>query len=266
MASNEYKVQYSINSRAGCKDKDCKEKIEQGEVRIAKMYPSRFNEGELQTDWFHAKCIFNALTRARTAKKIESPSDLEGFDDLKAKDQEKIKEYIAGKGVGGAKKKKAAGTKRKKAGSDDDEEEEKPKKKKAAPKKKAKKGSDADEDEEEEEKKPRKKSPAKKKKKAASDDEGEESEEEKPKKKKQKTEKPAKKASGGGGGGSTRLFEMDEKFWEVTVDGADMTVRFGKIGANGQSKTTTLKDEAAAEKEAQKLIKQKEKKGYELQG
>jgi len=53
------------------------------------------------------------------------------------------------------------------------------------------------------------------------------------------------------------------KFWEITVDGSTINIRFGKIGvANGQ---TTVKefdsnDEALAQ--ADKLIKEKTKKGY----
>ncbi|MBL9025534.1 MAG: WGR domain-containing protein [Myxococcales bacterium] len=52
------------------------------------------------------------------------------------------------------------------------------------------------------------------------------------------------------------------KFWEVSVEGADMTVRFGKIGTAGQSKTKTFASQAAAEAEAAKLIHEKTSKGY----
>lgn len=52
------------------------------------------------------------------------------------------------------------------------------------------------------------------------------------------------------------------KFWEVDVEGSTVTVRFGKIGATGQ---TTLKDfdsGDAARAHAEKLISDKIKKGY----
>jgi len=52
------------------------------------------------------------------------------------------------------------------------------------------------------------------------------------------------------------------KFWEVTVDGATITVRFGKIGADGQVKETTFATVEDAEAEAAKLIASKVKKGY----
>ena len=63
-----------------------------------------------------------------------------------------------------------------------------------------------------------------------------------------------------------KRFEMVEdgasKFWEVGVEGSALTVRWGRIGTAGQSKRTELADEAAAEIEATKLIKQKTGKGY----
>lgn len=52
------------------------------------------------------------------------------------------------------------------------------------------------------------------------------------------------------------------KFWEGTVDGSSITVRFGKIGTTGQTKTTKFASAAEAEKELGKLIKQKRAKGY----
>ena len=61
-------------------------------------------------------------------------------------------------------------------------------------------------------------------------------------------------------------YELNEgaasKFWEVEVDGAVLTVRFGRIGTQGQSKEKTFADAAAAKKEEAKLIKEKTGKGY----
>jgi predicted DNA-binding WGR domain protein len=63
-----------------------------------------------------------------------------------------------------------------------------------------------------------------------------------------------------------RRFELVEgsssKFWEVEVEGCDVTVRFGRIGTSGQSKTKTFADEPAAKKEHAKLVKEKAGKGY----
>ena len=52
------------------------------------------------------------------------------------------------------------------------------------------------------------------------------------------------------------------KFWEGETEGANLTVRFGKIGTAGQTKTKTLASAAAADKELQKLIGEKLGKGY----
>jgi DNA ligase-1 len=63
-----------------------------------------------------------------------------------------------------------------------------------------------------------------------------------------------------------RHFEFIEgnssKFWEVSLSGNDVTVRFGKIGTQGQTQTKTFDDAAAAQKHADKLIGEKTKKGY----
>jgi predicted DNA-binding WGR domain protein len=52
------------------------------------------------------------------------------------------------------------------------------------------------------------------------------------------------------------------KFWEVDIDGSTIVVRFGKIGAAGQTTRKDLPHPAAAQLEADKLIAQKVKKGY----
>jgi len=65
---------------------------------------------------------------------------------------------------------------------------------------------------------------------------------------------------------SPRRFEFVEgksaKFWEISRDGCDVTVRFGRIGADGQTQTKTFADEAAAEAHLDKLVEQKTDKGY----
>jgi len=68
------------------------------------------------------------------------------------------------------------------------------------------------------------------------------------------------------GGGDARRFEYTDggsKFWEIRVEGSSHTVRFGKIGTEGQSKTKDFDSAAAARTDADKLIAEKTKKGYE---
>ena len=66
--------------------------------------------------------------------------------------------------------------------------------------------------------------------------------------------------------GAARRFEMSEggsqKFWEVAVEGPALTVRFGKLGTAGTTQTKTLASAEAATKEADKLVREKTKKGY----
>lgn len=52
------------------------------------------------------------------------------------------------------------------------------------------------------------------------------------------------------------------KFWEIVVSGREHTVRFGRIGSNGQSQTKAFPTEAAANKDADRLIAEKMGKGY----
>jgi len=52
------------------------------------------------------------------------------------------------------------------------------------------------------------------------------------------------------------------KFYEVVVDGCEMSIRYGRIGANGTCSVKTLATNEKALAEAAKKIKAKEKKGY----
>ncbi len=79
--------------------------------------------------------------------------------------------------------------------------------------------------------------------------------------------KPAAKASSGSDKSTPRYFEFVEgtsnKFWEIKLDGTSVRTRYGKIGTSGQQ---TLKDFDSAEKankEYDKLVNEKTKKGYE---
>lgn len=63
-----------------------------------------------------------------------------------------------------------------------------------------------------------------------------------------------------------RRFELQDagsaKFWEVSAEGSVLTVRFGKLGTEGQTKPKTLASPAAAQKEMEKLVREKTGKGY----
>ncbi|MEI6947540.1 WGR domain-containing protein [Paraflavisolibacter sp. H34] len=53
------------------------------------------------------------------------------------------------------------------------------------------------------------------------------------------------------------------KFWEAAVDGRKLVVRFGRIGAKGQTQVKTFASPEAAEAERDKLVREKQHKGYE---
>lgn len=64
-----------------------------------------------------------------------------------------------------------------------------------------------------------------------------------------------------------RRFELIEgsssKFWEVECSGEQLTVRYGRIGTNGQTQTKTFASAAKAQAEHDKLVREKTGKGYQ---
>lgn len=77
---------------------------------------------------------------------------------------------------------------------------------------------------------------------------------------------PAVAVPAGGSSSGPRRFEFRDgasaKFWEVTRAGAAVTVRFGRLGANGQSQTKSFAGDEAAQKHLDKLVGEKTSKGY----
>lgn len=55
-----------------------------------------------------------------------------------------------------------------------------------------------------------------------------------------------------------------KKFWEIELEGESFTTRWGRIGSEGQEKTQDFENGAEARKAHDKLITEKEKKGYRL--
>jgi DNA ligase-1 len=53
-----------------------------------------------------------------------------------------------------------------------------------------------------------------------------------------------------------------DKFWEIEVNGTEVTVRYGRRGTAGQTNTKSFRDEAAARKHADGIVKEKTDKGY----
>jgi DNA ligase-1 len=65
---------------------------------------------------------------------------------------------------------------------------------------------------------------------------------------------------------SVRYFEFSDdksnKFWEISIQGCEVTVRFGRIGSQGATQTKTFADASVAQGHAKKLIEDKTGKGY----
>ena len=51
------------------------------------------------------------------------------------------------------------------------------------------------------------------------------------------------------------------KFWEIQVQGKDVTVRFGRIGTQGQTQIKSFPGAGKAAQHAEKLIREKTGKG-----
>jgi uncharacterized protein (TIGR02996 family) len=69
---------------------------------------------------------------------------------------------------------------------------------------------------------------------------------------------------------STVRYELSEgssnKYWEITLTEKQFTTKFGRIGANGQTKLKTFGTAADAKREYDKIVAEKVKKGYKLVG
>ncbi len=65
---------------------------------------------------------------------------------------------------------------------------------------------------------------------------------------------------------NTRRFEFvsgsSSKFWEVTTNNREVTVRYGRIGSNGQTQTKSFTSDAAANTHALQQSSAKLAKGY----
>ncbi|MBT9586095.1 DNA ligase [bacterium] len=81
-----------------------------------------------------------------------------------------------------------------------------------------------------------------------------------------KTPRPRPEPAPASIGEDIRRFEYtdgaSQKFWEVAVSDAQHTVRFGRLGTAGQSKSKTFAGPAEARRDAAKLVSEKLDKGY----
>lgn len=82
-------VDRAKGGRASCKG--CKDKCLNGELRMAKIVPSPYGEGQSMKSWFHVDCLMNALLKQRpTTRRIDSIDDIGNWATLSKEDQESI--------------------------------------------------------------------------------------------------------------------------------------------------------------------------------
>ena len=96
MADNKYAVDYAKLGTSKCKK--CKQPIAKKDPRIAKLVPNPFSDdGSLMKQYFHINCMFESFARARaTTKKIEDPSDLEGFENMEEQEKKLLRKLMDG--------------------------------------------------------------------------------------------------------------------------------------------------------------------------
>ena len=97
MTENKFMCDYAKRATSGCKK--CKKKLEKGELRLAKVVPNFFHDGDGEMkQYHHAECLFETFVKARaTTKIIEELDDLQGFGDLEQADKDRIKRLLDGK-------------------------------------------------------------------------------------------------------------------------------------------------------------------------
>eukprot|EP01137_Pigoraptor_chileana_P023349 Opistho-2@89480 len=81
----EFRTEYAKSGRASCST--CKNAIAQGSLRMAKMEQSPFFDGMIPR-WSHFACFF------KKPKSIRTTSQIEGFNDVRWDDQEKIRNAL----------------------------------------------------------------------------------------------------------------------------------------------------------------------------
>ena len=90
-------ARYAIDiGKRNSKCHKCKQPIEKGAVRIAKLVANYFSDnGSDMKQYHHPLCLFESFKKARaTTKVIEDPGDLEGWDSLGDEDKSPILKLI----------------------------------------------------------------------------------------------------------------------------------------------------------------------------
>jgi predicted DNA-binding WGR domain protein len=93
---------YAKSSIAKCHGKSCENEISKGTLRLSRLIPNPFipqsstREEQLMPVYYHVDCFINYLRSGKENKKrVENvENDLQGFNDLKKADQNKLKKLF----------------------------------------------------------------------------------------------------------------------------------------------------------------------------
>ena len=95
MSDARFSIDYGKRN-AKCQMSKCKQTIEKGSMRIAKIVKSPFSDDGDMKQFHHPHCLFDAFKRARaTTKVIDDPSDIEGWKEVKDEDKSIIIDLIS---------------------------------------------------------------------------------------------------------------------------------------------------------------------------
>jgi DNA ligase-3 len=94
-SSRKFLVDYSKRV-SKCQNSSCKAQMDVGSLRLGKVGPSPFGDGEMK-QYYHPKCMFDTFKRARASTKvIESADDIADFSAIKDDDKKAIVKLIKG--------------------------------------------------------------------------------------------------------------------------------------------------------------------------
>lgn len=95
MSDTKYSADYS---KRVSKCKKCKQELSKGGLRLAKLTPNFFHDGDGDMkSYFHIKCLFESFKRAKaTTKVIESTDDIDGYASLESDDKNSVIDLIKG--------------------------------------------------------------------------------------------------------------------------------------------------------------------------